>query len=395
MHGSGHFGVARFIGPFVFTVIAVVAVGFIVVKPALAQVDATSTEAVLQSDIGVPTDQMEASSTTNEEPGVPQVADTVAVASDTPSTISTEAATGDATAIESTTTENIPISEEILEPASTAPVTESQPIQQVQQAVPTGTLILYYVDCDRAYTGTLYDTPSGHLDAGYYDAANASSTAVGTPAHVVGEQSWTVCHDDLGKTYEFPMTGKEYADLAVGHFKSRQVMMPLEYARENAIKKTTKMGLSYIPKSLFNDPNDPVDDGQKQPVEEAPADNATETTAAPEVATESSSTTAAAAASTADASTTSDTSDSFDQQATTTVTQDATSTPSADDTGATTKSTPQPAIVASSTEITEVVPEDEPQPDTNASSTDATTTDSAADDATQADSTAASSTTTQ
>lgn len=69
-----------------------------------------------------------------------------------------------------------------------------------------------------AYTAALYDTPSGHLDPGYYlDAVptSATTTITGTVAHEIGTQSWVVCDDKQGNTHEFTMTADDYAKLAL------------------------------------------------------------------------------------------------------------------------------------------------------------------------------------
>jgi hypothetical protein len=67
-----------------------------------------------------------------------------------------------------------------------------------------------------SYTGDLYDTASGLLDPGYVLASTTPSatTTAGTVAHVIGTQSWTVCHDADNHTFEFKLTPDEYSALA-------------------------------------------------------------------------------------------------------------------------------------------------------------------------------------
>jgi hypothetical protein len=66
-----------------------------------------------------------------------------------------------------------------------------------------------------AYTADVYDTPSGHLD-GDYVLATGSSTIDSTlhVAHVIGTQSWTVCHNPQGQKFEFRMAPADYGKLS-------------------------------------------------------------------------------------------------------------------------------------------------------------------------------------
>ncbi len=71
------------------------------------------------------------------------------------------------------------------------------------------------VECQSAYQDTLWDTPSGHMEPGYYDVVGAQRTASGTPmtgtaAHVIGTGSWKKCADTQGKVYEVSITNAEY-----------------------------------------------------------------------------------------------------------------------------------------------------------------------------------------
>jgi hypothetical protein len=64
-----------------------------------------------------------------------------------------------------------------------------------------------------AYTADLYDTPSGHLDPTYKLASSAGEVGA-LVAHIIGTQSWTVCHDSLGREFELKMPAQEYANLS-------------------------------------------------------------------------------------------------------------------------------------------------------------------------------------
>lgn len=66
-----------------------------------------------------------------------------------------------------------------------------------------------------AYTADLYDTPSGHLN-GDYVLATGSSTFDSTHhiAHRIGTQSWTVCKNSNGQTFEFKMASGDYDNVA-------------------------------------------------------------------------------------------------------------------------------------------------------------------------------------
>lgn len=66
-----------------------------------------------------------------------------------------------------------------------------------------------------AYTADLYDTPSGHLDGDYVQATgNQAFDTSHHIAHVVGSQSWTVCHNAQGQTFEFKMAPGDYDQVA-------------------------------------------------------------------------------------------------------------------------------------------------------------------------------------
>ena len=75
--------------------------------------------------------------------------------------------------------------------------------------------------CSQSFTTDLYDTPSGRPDP-YVKPDVATTTD--TVAHVIGKQSYTVCHDVRGHIHEFPITADEYAALSVRGTPQKSVM---------------------------------------------------------------------------------------------------------------------------------------------------------------------------
>lgn len=80
--------------------------------------------------------------------------------------------------------------------------------------------------CDSAYVADLYNTPSGHLDAGY---VLSTTTGPGILAVRSGTQAWADCHDSSGNKYEFKLTSEEYAGLS-----RPNAQMPEEMASSSA-----------------------------------------------------------------------------------------------------------------------------------------------------------------
>jgi|GEM_PF-1279453 hypothetical protein len=125
---------------------------------------------------------------------------------------------------------------------------------------PEGIRIKYYVECDQLYQ-----------------------------ADVFGSSAPALCHDDLGKKYEMTITPEEYGRLETGGKLYKQILMTVEYAHQNAVKKITDAGRTEadIPKSLFDDPT--VQNAQ-QPAENSQESSAATTTseisASPEVTTD-------------------------------------------------------------------------------------------------------------
>jgi hypothetical protein len=157
--------------------------GFLVIKPVLAQVaDAISSSTASTSAEAVIADGAIPDATTT-----PPAADT-----------------GPATVATST-------SEEVsATAASTADPTTDAP----EAATSTVALVEVKLDCKFSYMATVYDTPSGKLDEGYYlDAVPATTT--GQVAHAIGQQAWTECSDKAGNVHTFQLTNEEYAALAL------------------------------------------------------------------------------------------------------------------------------------------------------------------------------------
>ena len=126
--------------------------------------------------------------------------------------------------------------------ATSTPTTASAPTPEVAETETSTTiasgppLVAVSLECASAYTGPLYDTPSGHLDPGYYLNAiptNTSSTSTtpitGTIAHLIGTQSWIICHDAQGNVHEIAITTQDYANLALP-----DAVMPEETVMEPA-----------------------------------------------------------------------------------------------------------------------------------------------------------------
>jgi hypothetical protein len=97
-------------------------------------------------------------------------------------------------------------------------------------------LVAVLLKCTAAYTADLYDTPSGHLDAGYSlaDSLTSTSTTIASDktsliAHKIGAQSWVMCSDRQGHKHEIAITAQTYADLA-----NPDVMIPQMIVMENA-----------------------------------------------------------------------------------------------------------------------------------------------------------------
>jgi hypothetical protein len=92
----------------------------------------------------------------------------------------------------------------------------------------SGIMIKYFVECDHFHAPDIMGSTSARA----------------------------LCHDDLGKKYEMPISPEENARLADGEKFYKQILMTVDYARQNAIKKITDAGGTdaELPMSLFYDP---------------------------------------------------------------------------------------------------------------------------------------------
>lgn len=217
-----------------------VAFAFFIIKPVLAQVQATSTEAVATST------EMINEIVTPDEAATPIVEPPVATASsvaDSPP--ARERPSGDET--------------------TTAPVVAESQSVEVQ------------LNCSMSYTGILYDTPSGHLDDGYFIGEAVASTTGMTAAHEIGEQSWTKCHDDEGVEYEYKLTPEEYAALAVRGTPQKSVMK----SSTASVLRTS----ADAPSDTAISTADQSAPASPEPETATPADTASSTPAAPATST--------------------------------------------------------------------------------------------------------------
>jgi len=104
------------------------------------------------------------------------------------------------------------------------------------QASASAGLVEVQLHCDMSYTTDLYDTPSGRIEQ------ESASTSPEVIPHIIGKQSFTVCHDRRGNVHEFSLTAlnmpplqyavhrefsltaAEYAAVAIRGTPSRSVM---------------------------------------------------------------------------------------------------------------------------------------------------------------------------
>jgi len=234
-----------------FVVLAVVALGFIVVRPVLAQVVATSTELLLGTTTPTETIDSVSASTTETVMGDPSISSpepTVLGAATSTAEESTATTTLDTTVPPSpdsaSTTETTSPAVETstaglpTQPAQ-VPTESSQSIQtevSTTTAVSADSLVEVKLQCRMSYTATLYDTPSGHLDSGYFLGPEVASTTGMIAAHEIGEQSWTKCYDAQGKEYEFKLTPEEYDSFKIRGTPQKSVMLPPAEAALAAFK---------------------------------------------------------------------------------------------------------------------------------------------------------------
>jgi hypothetical protein len=99
--------------------------------------------------------------------------------------------------------------DEVNFPSAPLPRTTASPAEATSTPAAPAAL-----DCSTAYTADLYDSASGHEEPG---------------ARIIGTQSWTLCTDSAGASYEFKITPAEYAALA-----APDAAMPSEVASASA-----------------------------------------------------------------------------------------------------------------------------------------------------------------
>jgi cytoskeletal protein RodZ len=103
--------------------------------------------------------------------------------------------------------------------ASTSIPLVSTTTAQSAQNILTSSTTARYLTCTMAYTADLYDTPSGHLDGYTIATGDSSFDSTHQVAHIVGSQSWTVCHNPQGQTFEFKIAPNTYNQLV--HYDTR------------------------------------------------------------------------------------------------------------------------------------------------------------------------------
>lgn len=219
-----------------FIFVAVALVGSLFASPVLAQ-EATSTEngsstqtvetippvdaALNEALSDSPTVENVAtrqSSTRPEPDATPQAGVTPPAGDQTQEAVTADDGTSPpANLVESSVTEDTP---ELVQPI------ESGDSDHVVTS--SGIMIKYFVECD-------------HFHA---------------PDIMVSTSARALCHDDLGKKYKMPISPEENARLADGEKFYKQILMTVDYAQQNAIKKITDAGgtEAELPMSLFYDP---------------------------------------------------------------------------------------------------------------------------------------------
>jgi len=232
-----------------FVFIALVTLGFIV-RPVLAQVVASSTELLLGTT--TPADIVDAASASTTEPATANSAispePTVLGAATSTAEESAATTTPDTTvpprANTASTTETTPptVETSTAEPPAESVQVTTESSQNVQTeasttpAVSVDSLVEVKLQCLMSYTAALYDTPSGHLDSGYFLGPEVASTTGMIAAHEIGEQSWTKCYDAQGKEYEFKLTLEEYDSFKIRGTPQKSVMLPPAEAALAAFK---------------------------------------------------------------------------------------------------------------------------------------------------------------
>jgi hypothetical protein len=218
--------------------IAVLIVGFVIARPVMAQEEATSSGQVVEST--PPIDTVSSSNTGDTVADVPEVTPAVDDASASETVPDQSQASTESNAPEgqvagaSTTAED---AEQSAPPPPPPPPTQPPPPPPANTTSTDG-LVEVQLQCSTSYTGPLYDTPSGHLDAGYFLGTESASTTGMTVAHQIGEQAWTVCHDARGHEHEFEITATEYDALKIRGMPQKSVMESPEDAALDSFAET-------------------------------------------------------------------------------------------------------------------------------------------------------------
>jgi hypothetical protein len=128
--------------------------------------------------------------------------------------------------VDATSSDTAATTSESVVPVDTATSTPENPTLDTtaaptQAAAETSGLVEVQLQCSQSYTTDVYDTPSGRPDP-YVKPDTATTTD--TSAHVIGQQSYTICHDARGNVHEFKITAAEYAVLQVRGTPQKSVM---------------------------------------------------------------------------------------------------------------------------------------------------------------------------
>lgn len=182
-------------------------------------VDTVSKEEALSDSATVENDVTSQLSTTPEPDATTQAGVTPPADDQTPETVTADEGTSPpANLVESSVTEDTP--------ALVHPIESGDYSDHVVTA--SGIMIKYYVECDHFHAADIMGSTSARA----------------------------LCRDDLGKKYEMPISPEESARLADGQKLYKRILMTVDYAHQNAIKKITDAGGTEadIPMSLFYDP---------------------------------------------------------------------------------------------------------------------------------------------
>ncbi|MBI2612525.1 hypothetical protein HYW59_01780 [Candidatus Kaiserbacteria bacterium] len=227
-----------------FAILALVVLGFFVVRPVLAQVVASSTELLLGTTTPADTADSAPVSTTEQataDPAISPEPTVLGAATSTPeesvvTTSSATATTSPADTASTTETTSPAVATSTAEPPaeSVHVTTESSPSVQTEASttpsVSADELVEVKLQCLMSYTAPLYDTTSGHMEEGYFLGEAVASTTGMIAAQEIGEQSWTKCYDAQGKEYEFTLTPEEYDSFKIRGTPQKSVMLPAEEA---------------------------------------------------------------------------------------------------------------------------------------------------------------------